>query len=50
MTRVGVVFGGRSAEHRVSVVSARTVAAALAEAGHEVVPLGIDRDGRWRDA
>lgn len=47
MSRVGLVFGGRSAEHRVSVVSARTVAAALADSGHEVLPLGIDRDGRW---
>jgi D-alanine-D-alanine ligase len=45
--RVGLVFGGRSAEHRVSVDSARTVAAALSEAGFEVVPLGIDPDGRW---
>lgn len=45
--RVGLVFGGRSTEHRVSVVSARTVAAALEAAGHEVVPLGIARDGSW---
>ena len=50
MARVGLVFGGRSVEHRVSVVSARTVAGALAEAGHEVEPFGIDRDGRWVDA
>jgi len=47
MARVGVVFGGRSVEHRVSVVSARTVSAALREAGHEVVPLGIAEDGGW---
>ncbi|MDY7095034.1 MAG: D-alanine--D-alanine ligase family protein [Acidobacteriota bacterium] len=47
ISRVGLVFGGRSAEHRVSVDSAHTVAAALAEAGFEVVPLGIDPDGRW---
>ena len=45
--RVGLVFGGRSTEHRVSVVSARTVAAALAAAGHEVVPVPIARDGSW---
>ncbi len=47
MTRVGVVFGGRSVEHRVSVVSARAVAAALAEAGHQPVPLGVAEDGAW---
>lgn len=47
MARVGVVFGGRSAEHRVSVTSARTVARGLAEAGHGVVPLGIAQDGAW---
>ncbi len=44
---VGVIFGGRSVEHRVSVASARTVARALADAGHEVVPLGIAPDGCW---
>ncbi|MCP4498507.1 MAG: D-alanine--D-alanine ligase [Deltaproteobacteria bacterium] len=43
--RVGLVFGGRSVEHLVSVRSARAIAAALAEAGHDVVPLGISEDG-----
>jgi D-alanine-D-alanine ligase len=47
--RIGLVFGGRSVEHKVSIVSARTVAAALAEAGFEVVPLGIAEDGCWLD-
>jgi D-alanine-D-alanine ligase len=45
---VGLVFGGRSTEHLVSVVSARTVAAALEAAGHRVVPLGVGEDGSWR--
>jgi D-alanine-D-alanine ligase len=49
MTRIGLVFGGRSVEHEVSVRSARAVAAALGEAGHEVVPLGIGEDGVWVD-
>jgi D-alanine-D-alanine ligase len=49
MARIGVVFGGRSVEHRVSVVSARTVAAGLAEAGHQAVPLGVAEDGGWVD-
>jgi D-alanine-D-alanine ligase len=44
---VGLVFGGRSVEHRVSVSSARTVAAGLRQAGHEVVGLGIAPDGCW---
>ena len=46
--KVGLVFGGRSAEHRVSVVSARTIAGALSTAGHEVVPVAIGEDGSWR--
>lgn len=45
--RVGLVFGGRSAEHEVSVLSARTVAGALQEAGHRVVPLGVSTAGCW---
>ena len=47
MARVGLVFGGRSVEHEISLLSARTVAAALEEAGHEVVPLGVTQEGRW---
>lgn len=49
MARVGLVFGGRSVEHLVSVQSARTVADGLREAGHHVVPLGIGEDGCWVD-
>lgn len=49
MTRVGVVFGGRSVEHRVSVVSARAVAAGLAEAGHQAVALPVGEDGGWAE-
>ena len=45
--RVGLVFGGRSVEHQVSVRSARTIGEALQEAGYEVVPLGIGPDGGW---
>lgn len=47
--RVGLIFGGRSVEHEVSITSARTVAAGLIEAGHDVVPLGIASDGGWVD-
>jgi D-alanine-D-alanine ligase len=45
--RVGVVFGGRSAEHPISCVSAGSVLAALDPDRYEVVPVGITRDGGW---
>ncbi len=45
--RVGVVFGGQSGEHEVSLASARFVMRALDERGYEIVPLGITHDGRW---
>jgi len=50
MAHVGVVFGGRSVEHQVSVRSARTVAQGLRDAGHAVTPLGIAEDGCWIDS
>lgn len=45
--RVGLLFGGRSAEHDVSVVSARSVMTALDPGKYEVVPIGITREGTW---
>src|SRR5687767_12543731 len=45
--RVGVIFGGRSGEHEVSLVSARSVMDALDPDRYEVVPIGIARDGTW---
>ena len=45
--RVAVLGGGRSSEHEVSVRSAASVADGLVEAGHEVVPIRIEPDGRW---
>lgn len=45
--RVGVIFGGRSGEHEVSLNSARSVMAALDPAKYEVTPIGIDKNGRW---
>lgn len=45
--RVGVIFGGRSGEHEVSLLSARSVVDALDRDKYEVVPIGIDKDGRW---
>jgi D-alanine-D-alanine ligase len=45
--RVAVVFGGRSAEHAISCVSAGSVIAALDPDRYEVVRVGITTDGRW---
>lgn len=45
--RVGVLFGGRSGEHEVSLRSARSVMHSLDPAKYEVVPVGITKDGRW---
>ena len=46
--RVAVLSGGRSSEHDVSLRSGEAVAAGLAEGGHEVLRLTIERDGAWR--
>jgi D-alanine-D-alanine ligase len=45
--RVGVLFGGRSAEHEISILSARNVLAALDPEMFDAVPIAITRDGRW---
>jgi D-alanine-D-alanine ligase len=45
--RVGVIFGGQSGEHAVSLMSARSVMSALDRDKYEVIPIGIDKDGRW---
>jgi D-alanine-D-alanine ligase len=45
--RVGVIFGGRSGEHEVSVSSAASVIRALDPEKYEAVPIGITKDGRW---
>ncbi|MDH3730663.1 MAG: D-alanine--D-alanine ligase [Acidimicrobiia bacterium] len=47
MAHVLLVFGGRSAEHEISCVSAVAILEALSGAGHEVLPIGIDRSGGW---
>ena len=46
--RVVILFGGRSAEHEVSVVSARSVMDALDAERYEAVPIGVSREGRWQ--
>lgn len=47
--QIALVFGGRSGEHDVSVVSARAVWQGLAGSSHEILPMAIDRSGRWAD-
>jgi D-alanine-D-alanine ligase len=48
--RVGVVFGGKSAEHEVSLQSARNVIDAIDRAKYAVVPIAIDKQGHWHIA
>jgi D-alanine-D-alanine ligase len=48
--RVGVLFGGRSGEHEVSLLSAASVVNAINKEKYEVVPIGITKDGRWLTA
>ena len=45
--RIGVIFGGRSGEHEVSLVSASSVIEKLDKEKYEVVPIGITLDGKW---
>jgi len=45
--RVGVIFGGRSGEHEVSLASARSVMNAMDREKYEIVPIGITKEGRW---
>lgn len=45
--RVGVLFGGRSGEHEISLISARSVMRVMDPEKYEVVPIGITKDGRW---
>lgn len=45
--RVGVLFGGRSGEHEVSLLSAASVLKAIDRKKYEVVPIGIAKDGHW---
>jgi D-alanine-D-alanine ligase len=48
--RVGILFGGRSGEHEVSLLSAASVLEAIDKSKYEVVPIGITKDGRWLTA
>jgi D-alanine-D-alanine ligase len=45
--RVGLIFGGRSGEHEVSLMSAQGIMSAIDQDKYEVVPIGITKEGRW---
>lgn len=45
--RIGVIFGGRSGEHEVSVRSARSVIETIDKSKYEVVPVAITKEGKW---
>src|SRR5262245_34072894 len=45
--RVAVLFGGKSAEHEISVISARNIVEAMDQKKYEIVSIGIDKQGRW---
>ncbi|MDR2089487.1 MAG: D-alanine--D-alanine ligase [Clostridiales Family XIII bacterium] len=47
MSKLGIIFGGRSEEHEVSVLSAASIVKAVAGTKYEPVPIGINREGRW---
>lgn len=45
--RVGVIFGGRSGEHEISLASVRSVMDAMDEERYKIIPIGITKEGRW---
>ena len=45
--RVGLIYGGRSGEHEVSVLSANSVITAINKEKYAVYPVGITKEGRW---
>ena len=46
-TRVAIVYGGRSTEHEISILSARNILASLDKDRFEVSLIGIDKEGKW---
>src|SRR4030095_16831383 len=45
--RVAILFGGKSAEHEISFISARNIIEAMDKDKYELVSIGIDKEGRW---
>jgi D-alanine-D-alanine ligase len=48
--RVGILFGGRSGEHEVSLISAASILRAIDRKKYDVIPIGITKDGHWLPA
>ena len=48
MRRIGIIFGGRSGEHEVSLMSAASVISAVDRKKFEIVTIGITREGKWK--
>ena len=47
MKRLGVIFGGRSGEHAISLMSASAILQSIDKKKYQPVPIGIDREGKW---
>ena len=47
MKRVGVIFGGRSVEHEVSVITGMQIIENMDKSKYEVVPIYITKEGKW---
>jgi D-alanine-D-alanine ligase len=45
--RIAILFGGKSAEHEISLISARNIVEAMDKEKYEIVSIGIDKQGRW---
>lgn len=45
--QLGILFGGKSAEHEVSIVSAKHIARATDQRKYDIIPIGVDRAGEW---
>ncbi len=48
--RIGILYGGRSGEHEISLLSAASVLKAIDRKKYDVVPIGIDKQGHWLTA
>ncbi|MDQ3063253.1 MAG: D-alanine--D-alanine ligase [Acidobacteriota bacterium] len=46
-TKIGIIFGGRSGEHEISIRSAKTVIEQIDKKKYEVVPIAINKEGNW---
>jgi len=50
LLKIGLLYGGRSGEHEISLISARSIASHLDPNKYEVIPIGISKEGVWKSA